>query len=117
MCKRGLAMGKKEAMKWIQDWYSKHCDGEWEIDRNVIVAHLEEHQWKVIIQIEDTECEGKEFDEVRVEKSETDWYHCSVKDQRFQGHGGVQNLTDIIEIFRVWVLEIRGEKFIGQRNA
>jgi len=39
---------------------------------------------------------------VRVDKAEYDWYHCFVREGKFQGAGGPFNLEDILRVFRDW---------------
>ena len=94
-----------ETLKWLCVWYSTYCDGDWEHDKRISIATMDNPGWRVDINIENTELEGKLFEELVIEKSEDDWIHCSVKDNFFKGRGGTENLEDILKNFRDWVTE------------
>ncbi|WP_079891592.1 Imm53 family immunity protein [Simkania negevensis] len=53
--------------------------------------------------LQETECEKKEFQKIITERSEKDWFHCFVKDGIFQGACGLFNLSEVLEISKVWV--------------
>jgi hypothetical protein len=66
----------------------------------------------VKISIEGTELEFATLEAIKLERSETDWVHCRVKerekrpsinDRRFEGFGGPSNRSEIISIFQKWV--------------
>jgi len=91
-----------DLLTWIQNWYYKHCDGDWEHEYGVKIDTLDNPGWAVDIDLVDTDLESASFERIEVERSEQDWVHCSVQEQIFRGRGGPKNLEDILEIFRQW---------------
>jgi len=92
-----------EILEWLCNWYSIHCDGDWEHDKRIRVATIDNPGWSVDINIENTEIEEKTFEKLVIEKSENDWIHCCIKDCVFQGRGGSKNLIEILDIFKDFV--------------
>ncbi|SRR6266849_446582 len=103
-------------LTWLQEWYSKHCDGEWEHGFGITIETIDNPGWSLTVCVEGTELASAIFEPVKVERSETDWMQCRVAERearpfrrssqsyrRFEGFGGAANLSDIIGIFRTWV--------------
>lgn len=59
--------------------------------------------WSVSINLLETELEEKIFLRYRIDRSEDDWVICSKKDLKFEGRCGVNNLPEVLKIFRSWV--------------
>ena len=55
--------------------------------------------------LEDTVCEDKFFDMIKIKKTEKDWYNCYKTENRFEAEGGIFNLVDILNVFINWVEE------------
>lgn len=49
------------------------------------------------------------FKNIEEEKSTEDWYHCFLREGRFEGAGGSCNLIDILYVFQKWVQAHQGE--------
>ena len=64
--------------------------------------------WRVTISLTGTALENVAFDEVEVDRDETDWIHCWVDggpaghDLEWQGRGGAKNLPELVQRFREW---------------
>ncbi|CAM3955879.1 hypothetical protein VA7868_01055 [Vibrio aerogenes CECT 7868] len=86
-------------IKKIQNWYVNQCDGGWEHEFGITIESLDNPGWKVVIPLERTSCEKKEFNIVDIERSENDWIRCEVRDLKFYGYGGSENLEEIMSIF------------------
>jgi hypothetical protein len=91
-----------DTLNWLQDWYAKHCNGNWEHSWGLNIGTLDNPGWRITINLEDTELFEKSFAEVSIERSERDWIFCSVKESRFEIHCGPKNLTEALEIFRAF---------------
>jgi hypothetical protein len=89
-------------IKALEQWYSKHCDGDWEHNYGVKIDTLDNPGWCVSIDLTGTELEKKCFSEIKVERSGNDWYHCSVNENIFIGRCGPSNLTETLNIFLTW---------------
>ena len=86
----------------LQEWYKAHCDGDWEHEFGIKIDTLDNSRWVIEIDLKGTECENKVFLKVDNQFEENNSIHCSVKDGKFLGAGGTQNLVDIIRIFIEW---------------
>ena len=87
---------------FLQNWYDKHCNGEWEHTYGIKIETLDNPGWKVDIDLHGTSLESKLFEDLKVEKTEDDWYHCFIHEGVFKGRGGTNNLKDIIAFFQKW---------------
>jgi len=87
-------------MVWLQQWYLSNCGGEWEHQYGVHINTLDNPGWTVRINLAGTRWEGLPAQTIERETSETDWVHCSIANNEFQGHGGPENLDELIQIFR-----------------
>lgn len=89
---------------WLQQWYSAHCDGEWEHGSGITIQTIDNPVWSVRISVRGTELAGVTFSPVKTERSERDWFQCRVAEgeQRFEGFGGPSNLSEIFGVFRQW---------------
>jgi hypothetical protein len=54
------------------------------------------------IELVDTDVETVAFREISIERSKTDWGYCKVEKSVFYGHGGAENLGEILGIFLDW---------------
>ncbi len=93
-----------DCLTWLQSWYADQCDGDWEHEEGLKIYTVDNPGWRVQVGLLDTDLEGKLFEEVKVERSEKDWYRCWVKDRMFQGACGSRNLLEMLEVFRTWAL-------------
>jgi len=91
-----------DTLTWIQNWYTRHCNGEWEQEHGIGISTLENPGWMVDINLTDTELAEASFEKFENERSEQDWIECWVEDQVFYGAGGTTNLGEILEVFRAW---------------
>jgi hypothetical protein len=90
-------------VKWLQDWYVQNCDGEWEHDYGVVLETLDNPGWLLKVDVKGTEFESRTEDPRRIERSEVDWIHWWVEDDRFHAAGGPGNLEEMLRTFRGWV--------------
>ena len=90
----------------LQQWFERHCDGEWENDSGVIIETTDNPGWWVKINLKGTELLTKPFTEVRRGELSNDpqppWLTCYVKDGVFNGAGDPSKLEAILEIFLSW---------------
>lgn len=85
----------------LQNWYFQYCDGDWEHNETINIHTIDNPGWRVTIDLEGTDCEN-EFKNIKNEISENNWYHCFIRDGKFEGAGGPCNLIDILDFFREW---------------
>ena len=89
-------------LNWMQEWLAQNCNGDWEHSQNFKITTIDNPGWSVTINLIGTKQEGKFFSPIKKENSEADWLYCTVKDQQFQGDGGVKNLIEILQVFIDW---------------
>ncbi len=101
---------------WLQNWYAAQCDGDWEHSYGVQIETLDNPGWYVVINLADTPLEDATFQGVDESyRSEDDWVDCrlvekhpredGVRGPYFAGAGGPHNLSEILHIFREWVIQ------------
>lgn len=98
-------MVDKTLLDWIQNWYYKQCDGDWEHDTNFTIETIDNPGWSVFINLEGTNLENKIFHEKSIEIDNENWVYCRVENNQFKGTCGPQNLTELLKIFRFWAEE------------
>ena len=87
-------------LKWIQNWYSKQIDGDWEHTFGIKIETLDNPGWLVEIDLAETDYEHLVLDYKLIENSETDWFATSIVDQKFKGAGDVNKLDLLLNYFR-----------------
>jgi len=91
-----------DMLSWLENWYAQACDGEWEHRYGVRIDTLDNPGWSLKVDLVGTYLEGRPYETLKVERSSTEWIHCSVKDGVFNGFGGPGNLKTLIATFRQW---------------
>jgi len=87
---------------WLQNWYAAQADGEWEHEYGLRIDTLDNPGWSLEIDLKGTSLEAQPFEELRVDRSNSDWIHCRLEDGQFRGWGGPLNLSELVEAFREW---------------
>ncbi|VHO05290.1 immunity 53 family protein [Candidatus Rhabdochlamydia sp. T3358] len=90
---------------WLQQWYQDNCDGDWEHTYGVSLENIDNPGWSLIIDLNETDLEYANFQEIKIDRSEEDWILCTVKNTKFEGRCGVRNLPEVLKVFRHWVIE------------
>jgi hypothetical protein len=57
---------------WIQDWYHRHCDGEWEHAYGLEIGTLDNPGWKIEFDLRGTRAEGRVLERVGVDDGDDD---------------------------------------------
>jgi len=86
----------------LQTILSHFINGQWEHEDGIIIQTLDNPGWMVRISLFGTFLQGHDFTATEEELSERNWYICRVKNGYFEGFGGVNNLSDIVDIFYDW---------------
>jgi hypothetical protein len=92
----------QDTLVWLQHWYATHCDGDWEHLYGVEIGTLDNPGWRVKVNVQETELEGREFMDYWHEATEHNWMMCRVRDGVFEGAGGPHNLQEILVKFQEW---------------
>jgi hypothetical protein len=86
----------------LQSWYLKHCDGDWEHQFGVEITTLDNPGWMVKIELNGTCLEEREFQLVRISRSENDWLFISRTATEIKIGCGPENLEEGLAIFCDW---------------
>jgi hypothetical protein len=92
----------------LQEWYQRHCDGEWEHARRITIESCDNPGWWVRIDIAGTELETRSFLPVMVNvdaqrfQEGPRWLCCHVENGVWNGAGDETRLPDIIARFLAW---------------
>ena len=88
---------------FLQDWYLRHCDGDWEHMYGVQIGTLDNPGWSVDIDLAETELEDKSFAPIRRNsESDTNWVVAAVREKKFEARGGPKNLREMLVTFQCW---------------
>jgi len=91
-----------EILKWLQEWYSRQCNGDWEHGSGVRITSIDNPGWHVAINLIGTELENKQVDLIQIERTEEDWIYCKIENGCFSGAGGPGNLEEVLRVFYLW---------------
>ena len=101
----------KNSLEWLQEWFLSQCNGDWEHCFTIKMITLNQG-WRVVINLEETECEGKFFSTQEMDfKDGINWYQCSLKNKSFEAACGPLYLTKVLEIFREWAEECKEQEY------
>ena len=90
-------------LKRLQNWYQLHCNGDWEHSYGVEIDTLDNPGWKLSVDLTDTLLEDVEFEPVKVESFEDNfWIDCQKVNNKFIGIGSADSLNKILSIFLDW---------------
>ncbi len=90
----------KDLILWLQNWYYANCDGDWEHDQNILITTIDNPGWSIAIKLEGTILDNHGFFEKFIDRTDTDWIYCSIKDNLFKGYCGPLNMLELIQVFK-----------------
>ena len=104
---------------WLQKYFDECCNDDWEHTYQIKIETLDNPGWLVDINLEDTNFKNAPFKEIQIDNNDNNWLLCRIENNIFKGRGGVNNLEDIITIFRDWVtmndMSFTGKKMTGNK--
>ncbi len=83
----------------LEAWLRAQCDGDWEHSYGISIESTDNPGWHVEIDLRETAWANREIPFQREERSLTDWVQFQVKEAKFVGSGGVENLTEVLRRF------------------
>ncbi len=90
-------------LQWLSEFYASRCDGEWESDYGINIETVNNPGWMVRIDLDGTGLDPDGFVPIAQQRTPTNWVECKVADGVFLGGGGLENLDEVIGIFRQYV--------------
>jgi hypothetical protein len=92
-------------LEWLEDWYQRQCDGDWEHTQGIRLESLPRRGWRLTISLEGTSAQDIVPNRLNFGTSGEEWIDCSISEARFEGAGDPRRLEQIIGVFRKWVEE------------
>ena len=84
------------------EWYQSHCDDDWEHQYGIKLETLDNPGWLLVIDLRGTALDGQTMEAIKEgitaeENPELPtWFHCSIRDNKFQG---ACDPTQIVRLF------------------
>lgn len=96
-----------DIFEWLQNWYSSHCDGNWEHENQIKIETLDNPGWNIEIDIKETNLSFVEDIPWELfEKAENDWYGKAVKNGKYIASGDSNKLIFLLEEFRKFTNDV-----------
>ena len=90
-------------LNWLQEWYSKQCDGEWEHIYGVEIETLDNPGWHIKIDLKDIKKEYDRTNKISIDYDDGEWISCTISPEKFEGSASCKKLEEVISTFRSWV--------------
>ncbi len=102
-------------LEWLTQWFQNNCNGRWERFRKIWIRINDKTdwplstsiEWRISINLDDTLCEDRKFEELIKRESKDNWLHCFKQMGIFEATCGPLNVPEVLEIFHNWVENIR----------
>ena len=95
--------GNSAALERLERWYRSMTSGDWHETYGIFISNIDNPGWTLRVELSDTYLEEAAFESVKVKRDEEqDWVICRVSDLEFIGHGGPENLGELITRFLDW---------------
>lgn len=76
-----------DILKWIQQWYVAHCDGDWEHEYGIAIETLDNPGRSVKISVDNTDLKDKPLENIIIDRNQTDWVNCRIYyDEEMERH-------------------------------
>ena len=89
-------------LEFLQSWYLKQANGQWEHAFGVTIETLDNPGCMVTIDLSEIPLQDRSMPVLRQERSPRDWWVCRVERNQFCGQGDAQKLGAILEVFQNW---------------
>ncbi len=89
---------------WLEAWYQKQCNGEWEHQSGITIETVDNPGWHVAIDLNGTRYAALPNYEILNESNgDSNWIRCNCVEGVFQGYGDPWKLGQIVQTFRSWI--------------
>jgi hypothetical protein len=94
-----------DIITWLENWYASNCDGDWEHIYGITIETLDNPGWLLKLNVLETIHEDTIFNDVIIERTDTDWIHCRKRDGNIDCACGSRNLNEMLGIIKKWMEE------------
>lgn len=89
-------MTTDDLLKWLEQWFVSHCDGEWEHGYGASIETLDNPGWYLRLRVDD---ELSAFERVEWEEGE-EWLHAWLEDGHLNVACGPRSLRRALMLLR-----------------
>lgn len=93
-------------LDWIQNWFFKQCNGDWEHQYGITIETVDNPGWYIVINLNDTICQNRDFTMIEMDNGEMDWYFCLTKNNNFEASCSPKHLNTVLKHFKNWAEEV-----------
>ena len=86
----------------LVEWFNAQCNGDWEHGDGVKITTLDNPGWSILIDLDNTDLEDREFTPVEDLAPERDWMRCWIEKGQFHAAGGPDMLRPMLRVFLDW---------------
>ena len=94
-------------LEQLQEWFARQCDASWEHQYGVAISTLDNPGWSLKVDLKATDLAEQAFDEVKIDRSESDWLVMRKSADAFEAFGGIGNLGEMIRALLDWQQRVR----------
>jgi hypothetical protein len=94
------AADRPDVLQWLQQWYRRQANGEWEHEFGIKLSTLDNPGWDLRLDLAGTELQDATFERISIDRTDDDWIDCWIGDRVFNAVGGPGNLTELLDRFR-----------------
>lgn len=98
-------MTNESALAKLQQWFSGHCNGDWEHNWRVKIGSLDNPGWSLEVNLENSFEAPLTMSRFQIERTPDDWCSAWLDGQVFNGACGPMNLEELIGRFLEWVAQ------------
>jgi len=91
-----------EAIRQLEDWFTSQCNDDWEHQYGITIATLDNPGWSLKIDLTGTALQDMPLDEIKRDRSDSDWIVARRNGRIFEAFGGHHNLGELISTFLEW---------------
>jgi len=86
----------------LEDWYAQQSDGDWEHLYGVKITTLDNPGWSVSVALNETDKQDVPLARTKIDRSDEDWIHYWVAENRYEIRCGPRNLSEAVQLFVDW---------------
>jgi hypothetical protein len=102
-------------MKWVESWYGRQCNGDWEHQRGLKVDTLDNPGWMLKVDLQGTDLAAFSLPDRDLGSSGTGtdgrpvaprWFHSQIRGGQYVAAGSADRLVDLFIAFRTWAMKV-----------
>lgn len=92
-----------EILKWIENWFSSNCDGEWEHENQIIIQATSNPGWHITIDLNGIYSHSRNIEPKLTEVNDDDWYGIKIENGVFTAAGDPSKLEFLLNKFKHFI--------------